>query len=116
MKAQLRPGTRKDLAVCLGQLAIVYASSHRTEHEWEMLFDIYSEDLAEVPADILADACRAYRRDPANKFFPTPGQILGLCNADLQRRRLFLAGLNRVRDDIVHDVVPSEPRSALALA
>lgn len=98
MKAGLEPATRPQIAAELGRLALVYASSRRTEDEWRMLFDIYAEDLREIPYDILKHACACYRRDPANKFFPAPGQIIEHCEEPLARRRSDLAGLELVNE------------------
>ena len=43
-----------------------------------MVLTMYAEDLADLPADAVVDAYKAYRRDPRNTRFPLPGQIRAL--------------------------------------
>jgi hypothetical protein len=59
--------------------------------------EIFFEDLssAGVTKQMLDDACAKYRRDAANRFFPTPAHLLDLCAEDLTWRRKALAGLAR---------------------
>lgn len=45
----------------------------------ESVLDNFCEDLAGYPETVIADACQDYRRNPDNKFFPTPGQLLAYC-------------------------------------
>lgn len=41
-----------------------------------MWLETYCEDLKHTTDAELADACRRWRMNAANKFFPTPGQLL----------------------------------------
>lgn len=41
------------------------------------------EDVADLPEDVLADACRAWRRAD-NRFAPSPGQLLALVDRSYQ--------------------------------
>lgn len=53
----------------------------------------FAEDLAGVSSADLADACRRYRRDPANIHAPKPGQLLALVEKARGERRWKLQRL-----------------------
>lgn len=48
----------------------------QTEAQIRGVIDDMLEDLDGLSAYQVEDACANYRRDPTNKFFPTPGQII----------------------------------------
>lgn len=41
-------------------------------------FAMYAEDLSELTPDQLVKACKEYRRNPANKFFPLPSALIAI--------------------------------------
>jgi hypothetical protein len=41
-------------------------------------FAMYAEDLAELTPQQLVSACREYRKNPQNKFFPLPSALIAL--------------------------------------
>lgn len=44
-------------------------------------FSAYSDTLGHVPASVLRSACRSWAGG-SNRFFPTPGELLGECRRD----------------------------------
>ena len=50
-------------------------------------FLMYAEDLADVPLDSLLAASKKWRTNAANKWFPTPGELLAMCETASVRRR-----------------------------
>ena len=43
-----------------------------------MQFAMYAEDLSCLSPDELVKACKEYRRNPANKFFPLPSALIAI--------------------------------------
>lgn len=41
-------------------------------------FAMYAEDLSELTPEQLVKACKEYRRNPANKFFPLPSALIAI--------------------------------------
>jgi hypothetical protein len=72
--------------VLLTQLDAVMVSRALPEAVSGLRWDAYLEDLEDVPADSLDAACKAWRRNPDNKFFPTPGELLRLCETVAMRK------------------------------
>jgi hypothetical protein len=69
---------RKHLAV----LSLCYPQQEMSEAQANLKFQIFCDDLAQFPERVIAAACLAYRRDPKNTFFPTPGQLYALCKEE----------------------------------
>jgi hypothetical protein len=44
------------------------------------------EDLEGYSPEKLRDACRQYRTNPENRFFPSSGQLIGIMRPEPQRR------------------------------
>lgn len=92
----------KAISVMLANLAPIYYRADFGEAQAKALFAAFVEDLSEFALQDLENAFREYRRDPANKFFPTPGNIRALTEAAMKERRL--ADEHRARP------LPSESR------
>lgn len=77
--------------------------------ERTVFFASYHADLGEVPADVLADACRSARMNVAQTGLPTTGELMDYCRRSLvwkQRlsdaealRRVSVAKPYRVREE-----------------
>lgn len=67
--------SRKEISTAIAKLAVHYYRPDFTPEHAKLLFADFAEDLRDYPIDRIEDACRAYRRDPENRFFPTPGQL-----------------------------------------
>lgn len=96
----LAPAERREAATVLGRLAVSSALEDRTEADWAMAMDDMLDDIADVPLDILEEACRAWRR--MEKFFPKICELLDLTGWRLAARRRVeqrLAVLERVAAD-----------------
>ncbi len=47
--------------------------------KWRELLLTYVEDLTGRPLPAIQMACRRWRQNPENRFFPTSGQLIELC-------------------------------------
>lgn len=63
----------------LVEMAVSCPQSQISEAQARLKAEIFCDDLAEFAPGIIAEAFKTYRRNPDNVFFPTPGQIYGLC-------------------------------------
>ena len=63
------------VAIHLAKLAAHYWRPDFTATQAEMLFDDFVEDLAGFKDEEVETACRLYRQNGANQFFPKPGQL-----------------------------------------
>jgi hypothetical protein len=91
---RMRPAARDEIKVFLAKLVLHFPMTNMTQHEKTLLFEDYIEDLGRFPADIVAAACREYRLDPANEFFPKAARLIAACGGKysvLGRRRKTIA-------------------------
>ena len=91
------------VATQLLRLAAVLAMADRAATE--TMIEVYVEDLEHVPADLLADACRQWRR--RERFFPTISELLALVDGPLKERRNRLFALAEL-NSIAHNPAPDE--------
>lgn len=68
-----------------------------TPEQAKQKFGDFFADLAGVTEPGLAAACRAYRTNPANTYFPTPGKLLALCNDDLSETVKLNNGIAKIQ-------------------
>lgn len=70
---------QKDEAILLllAKLAVVYWRPDFTASQAKELYSQYLDDLRDFAFQDIADSIEKYRRDPENKFYPTPGQLRG---------------------------------------
>ena len=61
----------------LTRLQSHYYQPGQSREQLTAIFQDMLEDLAHLSPAEVRIACRRYRADAANKFFPTPGQLLG---------------------------------------
>jgi len=66
------------------------------ENQARVLFEDYMEELGKFPHDILQGACRAYRNNPQNTFFPKVAQLLELCQTPYRKLLRKLNALNQI--------------------
>jgi len=63
----------------LGRIMLHYSIGNRKDGEISALMLDYIDDLSEFPAWAIDAACKAYRRNAANEFFPKVGVLIKLC-------------------------------------
>lgn len=68
----------KAISIELAKLAPHYFRPDFGQPQAEALFEAFVEDLSDFATCEVELAIREYRRNPANKFFPTTGQIRAL--------------------------------------
>lgn len=71
------PATDQDIVTEMSRLSIHYPGS-LTAQESAIRLASFVEDLRGKTIEEIRNACRRYRQNVANKFYPTPGQILDL--------------------------------------
>lgn len=59
-----------------------------------------ADDLAEFPQHAVLAAYARYRKDPANRAFPMPAQIIGILTRDVGPRDLAIETAGRIRKAI----------------
>ena len=103
--AQLLEPAQPDAArELLSRLAMNLRLEAMPEKAWRMHLDDFVADLGDVPDDLIAEACRLWRR--REKFWPTISEFLALVEPELaRRRRTFrrLEVLTRVASDPAPD-------------
>ena len=72
--------TQKDDAIIeeLAKLSVLYWRPDFTPGAARQFYLTYLEDLRDYSLKSIRNAVVAYRRNPESKFFPLPGQLLGL--------------------------------------
>lgn len=81
-----KPAEMRDFVVHLGRLSLHYWRPDFTPEQAKLMFQDFARDLAHATAAELEHVCEEYRRDAANKFFPTPGKLLKLLDHQLGQR------------------------------
>ena len=79
--AEYDAAKRSAVLMLLARLALVYWRPDFTAEQAKLMYSDYADDLAEFSFEAIEYAVRMYRRDGANKFFPTPGQLCEIANA-----------------------------------
>ncbi len=77
IETMMTPASPATSLAWIERLAVHYPRQPRNDREAELLYEDWADDLAGLPADIVAAACAQYRNTPA-RFMATPGQIRGL--------------------------------------
>lgn len=70
--------SREQMVRHLLSLDVIFPSQHLSPDQMTLRFQIFFDDLRGLSESELGMACERYRRDPENKFFPTPGALLAL--------------------------------------
>jgi len=68
----------KAISAAIAQLSLIYWRPDFTPQQFKFAIAAYLEDFRKLSVYQVEMACREYRRNPENKFFPTPGQLLDL--------------------------------------
>ena len=74
---KMAPIKPDDLKVLLGRLRLHYGMPVMDQGQWRLFWQDYASDLGHLPFDVLEQAVNAWRRSE-EKYFPKPGEILGL--------------------------------------
>lgn len=76
-----KEATARDIVVELERLAILFPRTDMDARKWQALFETFFEDMRGMSIEQIRDGCRRYRKNPANRFFPSPGQLLEACKS-----------------------------------
>ena len=95
--------TRKELATILTRLAGHFPPRNIGAGMVDSVLEDWLTDVGHLPAGIIDMACAKWRRDKENRWFPTPGQLLEICNAhdvvDIEMIRLQRIAAEKRRAD-----------------
>lgn len=69
---------RKQIAAVLARLSLHYWRPDYSPEQARLLMEDYLSDLSGYSPAQVERACAEYRQNPANKFFPHSGELLGL--------------------------------------
>lgn len=83
---------KRMVAVSLARLAAHYWRPDFTAIQAELLFEDFVADLTGFSNDEIETACRLYRQNGKNQFFPKPGQLREIALA----QRKDAAGMDRI--------------------
>jgi hypothetical protein len=72
--------TREELATILARLAVHFAPRGLSTRQIEAMLEDWMTDAGHFPASTIDAACSKWRTDPDSKWFPTPGQLIAICN------------------------------------
>jgi hypothetical protein len=67
---------KRAVGAYLARLALHYWRPDFTAGQAKLLFEDFYSDLRRYPVAEIEGACQSWRRNSANRFFPTPGQLL----------------------------------------
>ena len=104
----------RDFAEQLAKLSLHYWRPQFTPDQAKHVFGDFAADMAEVTPAELREACDRWRRDAANRFFPTPGQLMAMVSDALRERARERTGAERLlgilddRDVIGEAIVPRD--------
>lgn len=73
--AAQRPSDHTQRQAILGELRLKTISRNEGDQETIARFRLLCDDLADVPADTLRQACKAYANTPGARYFPTAGEL-----------------------------------------
>lgn len=95
----LSPAEPMEIMGLLTKLRLNKPFEKLAEEELSVLLEDYLEDLGEFPADLIAEACRQYRRSnhPDHKFFPRVCQLREITVALFCERKAVLRKLEVLR-------------------
>ncbi len=68
--------------------AIILTANYYNRTLSEVVLAMYCEDLAETPSEKVVAAYHAWRKNPANTYFPLPSQILGMINPQIDENHV----------------------------
>lgn len=80
----LAPASRKGCRRAIGKVALAFPSAKLNDDEAEARLELYADALADIPADVLADACMTIVR--TSKFFPAVSEIRAKCSGLAKRQ------------------------------
>lgn len=83
MRKAMRPATADEIGAELMKLAAVLRVPD--DRGVDVMAAVYLDDLADIPADIFAQVCKAWRR--TEKFWPTIAELREKAEPKLRRRR-----------------------------
>lgn len=83
-EAALVPASREGCRRAIAKLALAYPAAKVSDEEAEARLELYADALADIPGDVLAEACMALLR--TSKFFPSASEVREKCGAFARRQ------------------------------
>lgn len=79
---------------------IVITASYYGKTISEPLLKMYIEDLSELSEDEAIESYRLYRKNPKNRFFPLPAQILEIARPEVSEQSLAVDAASKIVEAI----------------
>lgn len=108
--AASKPAPRELVIKELTAMSIGMARRKDHDTDFRALLVVYANDLAEYPSDVIADACKALRRE--NRFFPTISEMRDACEERFEFRRSLSVELRNIIDGNKR-LAPPDPRAQM---
>jgi len=81
------PSSHRDIIGELAKMRVSMAKAAQGEDDMQAMTAVFVDDLAGYPPDVIATACRRWRR--TQRFFPTPADLIAICDELFSRRRML---------------------------
>lgn len=81
-----KPASAREVIAELERLAIHFPRTDMDSRKWQLLFETFREDMADLSIEQIREGCLQYRNDPDNRFFPTPGQLKEACKGRFEHK------------------------------
>ena len=88
-----KPTTPEEFALIIAKFVLHFPENRLSPEEQRMVLLDWRRLLGDMPVDILQSACDAYVMSPA-RWFPTPGQLFAVAEANWTYRRRLAARAN----------------------
>lgn len=85
-----------EIKVFLGKLVLHFPQTNMDDGHLSMLYEDYIQDLQQYPAHLLEAACREYRRNVENRFFPKVSELIALVNPKWLELKSKLATIEKI--------------------
>lgn len=96
LETALVPAAAREIVTALEALSLQYWSKEFSREDAKILARQWVEDFGHLPLDVVAEACRQWRR--TQSWFPKINEFLGIAEPLLARRRAALKAARTVLD------------------
>jgi len=93
---RLKPAKIEEIGVLLGRLSLHYAPITADENKMRLIMEDYFEDLGGIPADLLQYACKQYRQNHENQYFPKASALLKLVKEAFSDRKKEMRAIDKM--------------------
>jgi hypothetical protein len=81
---------------CLGKLLLHYPMTNMTEREKTSLLEDYIEDMSPYPTWAIVEACRHYRKNAENQYFPKVAVLVESLRGKCERNQMMRHNIRNI--------------------